>query len=117
MANTFKLKTFEQGATAVNTNIATYTVPASTTTIIIGLTISNITGNSITVDAQIVSTTNDVTTNVSSYIGKDLPIPSGSALAPVGGTQKLVMEAGDLLKVTSSDASSIDCALSVLEVS
>ena len=48
---------------------------------------------------------------------KNAPIPTGSALAPIGGTQKLVMEAGDLLKVSSSDSASIDCALSVLEVS
>ena len=114
MANTFKLKTFEQGATAVNTNIATYTVPASTTTIIIGLTISNITGNSITVDAQIVSTTNDVTTNVSSYIGKDLPIPSGSALDVLAG--KVVLQTGDTIVVQSDTFASVNISMSSMEI-
>ncbi len=114
MANTFKLKTFEQGATAVNTNIATYTVPASTTTIIIGLTISNITGNSITVDAQIVSTTNDVTTNVSSYIGKDLPIPSGSALDVLAG--KVVLQTGDTIVVQSDTLASVNISMSIMEI-
>ena len=114
MANTFKLKTFEQGATAVNTNIATYTVPASTTTIIIGLTISNITGNSITVDAQIVSTTNDVTTKVSSYIGKDLPIPSGSALDVLAG--KVVLQTGDTIVVQSDTLASVNISMSIMEI-
>ena len=114
MANTFKLKTFEQGATAVNTNIATYTVPASTTTIIIGLTISNITGNSITGDAQIVSTTNDVTTNVSSYIGKDLPIPSGSALDVLAG--KVVLQTGDTIVVQSDTLASVNISMSIMEI-
>ena len=114
MANTFKLKTFEEGATAVNTNIATYTVPASTTTIIIGLTISNITGNSITVDAQIVSTTNDVTTNVSSYIGKDLPIPSGSALDVLAG--KVVLQTGDTIVVQSDTLASVNISMSIMEI-
>ena len=114
MANTFKLKTFAQGATAVNTNIATYTVPASTTTIIIGLTISNITGNSITVDAQIVSTTNDVTTNVSSYIGKDLPIPSGSALDVLAG--KVVLQTGDTIVVQSDTLASVNISMSIMEI-
>ena len=114
MANTFKLKTFEQGATAVNTNIATYTVPASTTTIIIGLTISNITVYSITVDAQIVSTTNDVTTNVSSYIGKDLPIPSGSALDVLAG--KVVLQTGDTIVVQSDTLASVNISMSIMEI-
>lgn len=114
MANTFKLKTFEQGATAVNTNISTYTVPAATTTIIIGLTIANITGNSITVDAQVVSTTNDVTTNVSSYIGKDLPIPSGSALDVLAG--KIVLQTGDNIVVQSDTLASVNISMSIMEI-
>ena len=114
MANTFKLKTFEQGATAVNTNISTYTVPASTTTIIIGLTIANITGGSITVDAQIVSTTNDVKTKVSSYIGKDLPIPSGSALDVLAG--KVVLQTGDTIVVQSDTLASVNISMSIMEI-
>jgi len=114
MANTFKLKTFVQGAVAVNTNISTYTVPASRTTIVIGLTISNITTNSITVDAQIVSTTNDVTTNVSSYIGKDLPIPAGSSLDVLAG--KVVLQATDTIVVQSDTLASVNITMSIMEI-
>ena len=40
MANTFRSETFTGGSTAANTDMTVYTVPSSTTTIIIGLTIS-----------------------------------------------------------------------------
>ena len=51
MANTFKLKT----KAGIDASLVTiYTVPANTTTVIIGLTISNIKGSSVTSDAQIV---------------------------------------------------------------
>ena len=75
MANTFRSETFTGGSTAANTDMTVYTVPSSTTTIIIGLTISNLTNNSITVDVKLVSAADD---NI--HIGKNLPIPSGSAL-------------------------------------
>ena len=59
MANTFKSETFTGGATAANTDMTVYTVPSATTTIIIGLTISNLTNNSITVDVKLVSSADD----------------------------------------------------------
>jgi hypothetical protein len=114
MANTFKLKTFVQGAVAVDTNISTYTVPAATTTIIIGLTVANLVSNSITVDVQIVSTTVDVTTNVSSYIGKDLPIPSGSSLDVLAG--KVVLQVGDTIVVQSDTLASVNISMSIMEI-
>ena len=59
MANTFRSETFTGGSTAANTDMTVYTVPSSTTTIIIGLTISNLTNNSITVDVKLVSAADD----------------------------------------------------------
>ena len=43
-------------------------------------------------------------------------IPSGGALVPIGGDQKLVLESGDALKVLSSASSSADVIASVLEI-
>jgi hypothetical protein len=48
-------------------------------------------------------------------MGADIPV--GGALVVVGGDQKVVMEAADLLKVESSAASSADVVVSVLEIS
>ena len=109
MANTFKSITKTGGATAANTDITVYTVPASTTTIIIGLTISNLINTSITVDVKLENADGD---NI--HIGKNLPIPSGSALNALTG--KVVMETGDILKVQSDTANSADIALSIMEV-
>ena len=56
------------------------------------------------------NTTNDIS------LCKNIPIPSGSTVVLVGGDQKLVMETGNLLKVKSSAASSLDVVMSILEI-
>jgi len=108
MANSFKLVT----DTAVGTSAATiYTGPSSTETTIIGLTVANIHTAQIEVDVQLENNDGD---NV--YLIKAAPIPVGSSLVVVGGEQKVVMNASDVLKVTSNTASSADVALSILEI-
>jgi hypothetical protein len=108
MANTFKLVT----DTAVGTSAATvYTCPASTATTVIGLSLANIISTSITADIQVENNDGD---NI--YIVKDAPIPIGGALVAIGGDQKLVLNENDVLKVTASDTSSVDVALSILEI-
>lgn len=112
MANTFKVKTFGGGSTAADTAMTVYTCPASTATTIIGMTVTNISGNQIAVDVQLENNDGD---NV--YLIKDAPVPVGGALVPVGGDQKVVMEASDVIKVTSDTANSADITMSVLEIS
>jgi len=108
MANTFKLIT----DTAVGTSAATvYTCPASTATTVIGLSLANIINNTVTVDIQVDNNDGD---NI--YIVKAAPVPIGSSLVAIGGDQKLVLNESDVLKVTASDASSVDVALSILEI-
>jgi hypothetical protein len=51
------------------------------------------------------------------YLIKAAPVPVGSSLVVVGGEQKVVLNASDVLKVTSNTASSADVALSILEIS
>jgi len=108
MANAFKIKT----DTGVGTSAATiYTCPSSTETTIIGLSIANITSSSINVNVQLENNDGD---NI--YLVKAAPVPVGSSLVVVGGDQKVVMEASDVIKVTSNAASSADVALSILEI-
>ena len=78
---------------------------------IIGMSIANIHTSQIEVDVQLENNDGD---NI--YIVKDAPIPVGSSLVVVGGEQKVVMNASDVLKVTSNVASSADVALSILEI-
>ena len=112
MANAFKTKTFDGSSTNANTDMTIYTCPASTETTIIGMTIANIATSQITVDVKLVNNDGD---NV--FLIKDAPIPVGSALVPIGGDQKIVMEASDILRVQSDTANSADTTLSILEIS
>jgi len=108
MANAFKLVT----DTAVSTSAATvYTCPSATETTIIGLNLANIVTSGVQVDVQIENADGD---NI--YLVKAAPIPIGSSLVAVGGDQKVVLNASDVLKVTSDTASSVDVALSILEI-
>ena len=108
MANAFKLVT----DTGVGTSAATiHTGVSSTETTIIGLTIANIVTSQIEVDVQIENNDGD---NI--YLIKSAPVPVGSSLVVVGGEQKVVLNASDVLKVTSNTSSSADVALSILEI-
>jgi len=108
MANAFKLVT----DTGVGTSAATvHTGAASTETTVIGLSVANIHTSQIEVDVQLENNDGD---NI--YLIKAAPVPVGSSLVVVGGDQKVVMNASDVLKVTSNVASSADVALSILEI-
>ena len=100
MANTFKNYTSTSVGTSATT---TYTVPASTTSVMVGCTISNTTSSEIKIDVQAAG----------AYVVKDAPIPSGSALSVLDG--KIILETTDTVVVTSNTASSADVIVSVLE--
>jgi hypothetical protein len=106
MANTFKRKVL---ANANTTLTAVYTVPSSTTTVIIGCTLSNVTGASITASAQLVTSGDDT------YIVKDIPIPSGSSVEIMAGN-KIVMETTDIFKVNGSATPCVDATMSIMEI-
>lgn len=108
MASTFKSKV----SAGVGTSLATiYTVPASTTATVIGMSVANVTGGTITVDATLVK--GGVT---SVYLVKSVPIPPGSSVVLIGGDQKVVAETTDVIKVISNTAASADVVLSILEL-
>ena len=114
MANTFLRKTsksvgiaasdstwWQVGAsTAGASQTGAYTVAASTTTTVIGFSITNVTSSSVDVDVAIGTTMANVTTDVA--LASSVPIPSGSTLVLFGGDQKLNMVTGDLIKIKSS---------------
>ena len=108
MANTFKLETKKDIGTS---DSAVYTCPGGTATTIIGLNLANKTSSAITADVTLLNNNGD-----SCFLVKDAPIPIGSSLVAVGGDQKVVMNAADIIKVSSSAASSIDVTLSILEI-
>jgi hypothetical protein len=112
MANTFKLKT----KAGVDTSLATvYTVPSSTTTVIIGLTIANVKGASVTADAQIVTASSSGENADDVYVVKDIPLPAGSSVEIMGGN-KIILETGDIVKVKGSTTDAVDAILSIMEI-
>lgn len=107
MANTFK-NYFSKN---VGTSAASvYTCPSATQTTVIGLSVGNTTSSPITCDVYVTSGGTDY------YMIKTATVPVGGALVPIGGDQKLVLEATDVLKVVSSAASSADVICSLLEI-
>ena len=107
MANTFK----NQLQAAVGTSpTAIYTAPVGVSTTVIGMTIANILNTTITANVILTSGGSDY------YMVKMAPIDTGNSLITIGGEQKLVMRANDVLKVSTSNASSADVILSLLEI-
>jgi len=101
MANTFK----NYASASITTQTTVYTAPSATQSTIIGMTVAN---------------TDNATANISvevtvGYVVKGAPVPMGGALVPIGGDQKVVLEAADAIKVTSDQT--VDVLLSVLEIS
>lgn len=92
------------------TAVSVYTCPAATQTTFIGMTIANTSAAAITCDVYITSG------GVDYYVVKTAPVPVGQALVPIGGDQKIVLEAGDIIKVVTSAASSADVIASLLEI-
>ena len=114
MANTFKVKT--NGAMPSSGSAETlYTVPNSTTTIVIGLLLCNIHTTSVTVDVEIESNTSDTETNSNVSVAKGVTLPNGSTLELLTGG-KVVLQATDVLKVNCSVQQKIDATLSILEI-
>lgn len=107
MANVFKLKT---KANIGVTTVGIYTVPSSTMTTVIGLTLANTYGGNLNVTVGI-SRTNADSVNVI----KNVPIPQGSTLEVMQGN-KIIMEANDSITVVSDITSSLDASLSILEM-
>ena len=100
-------------ANSVSNSSATtvYTAPASKTSILLELDLSNKTGSDVTVDVTITDNSNSDT---ASTLGNDLPIPAGGTLKVVEG-QKIVLMAQDAVKVLASAGSAVDAIASVLE--
>ena len=104
MAQNFRRYT----SNAVGTSAATLFTADSFDTVV-GISVSNITLNTIFVDVYINDSVNDI------YLVKDAPIPAGSTLQVLDGGAKFVVQSGDALKVVSDTASSADIWVSTVD--
>ena len=120
MAKTFKQINFAAEPASAGTPYVVYTTATSTTTVIIGLMITNIHTTSVTTEVELVSTTanrggaNNVQ-NGTSFLIKDVTIPTGSSLEILTGG-KIVLEAGDKIQIDCSVADKLSGTLSIMEI-
>lgn len=120
MANDFKRFTKPDVGTSTGASAdAVYSVPAGAgstalESIVIGITLANkhTAGITASVFLDHLDGSNDV------YIVKDATIPAGSSLEVMSGNKLVVQHngsAGDVMRVESSRASSLDATITVLE--
>ena len=112
MANTFKLKTDANVSTSL---AATYTVPSSTTAIVIGCTLANTSAAAITADVQIVTDSSSGENADDVYVIKGEPIPQGGSLEVMSGN-KIVLQTSDALQCLASASNALDVVLSIMEI-
>ena len=120
MANTFKVVNFAADPASAGTAYTIYTVAGSTTTVVLGLILTNIHSSAITAEVELHSDTsnravNNNTANCISILAKDVNIPAGSSLELLSGG-KIVMEATDVLKIDCSVADKLSGTLSIMEI-
>ena len=120
MANTFKVVTFAAEPASAGTAYTMYTVAGSTTTVILGLVLSNIHSSAVTVEVELHSDTanrggaNNVTNGIS-YLVKDVSIPAGGSLELLSGG-KVVLETTDIIKIDCSVTDKVSGTLSIMEI-
>ena len=118
MANTFKVVTFAAEPASAGTPYTVYTTPSSTTTVVIGLILTNIHTTQVTTEVELVSTTSGggrAATNGTSFLVKDAPIPVGSSLELLTGG-KVILETTDAIQIECSVADKISGTLSIMEI-
>jgi len=76
---------------------------------VVGISVANVTASAVNASVFINDGTNDF------YLVKNAPIPSGSALQVLDGGAKVVVQSGDILKVVSDTASSLDTWVSTVD--
>ena len=120
MANTFKTVTFAAEPASAGTPYKMYTVAGSTTTVVLGLILTNLHSSAVTVEVELVSDTanrggaNNVA-NGTSFLVKDVSIPVGSSLELLSGG-KVVLEATDIIRIDCSVTDKISGTLSIMEI-
>ena len=120
MANTFKVVTFAAEPASAGTAYKMYTVAGSTTTVVLGLVLTNIHSSAVTAEVELGSDTgsrggaNNVT-NGTAFLVKDVTIPAGSSLEVLTGG-KVVLETTDYLNIDCSVADKLSGTLSIMEI-
>jgi|TARA_B100001093_G_C26420217_1_gene839470 hypothetical protein len=118
MANTFKVVSHDVMPASAGTPEALYTTPSSTTTVILGMVLSNVHTSQVTVSVKLVSDTSGggrTATNTTTFLLKDAPLPVGSSLEILSGN-KVVLETTDAIQIDCSVADKASVTMSIMEI-
>ena len=118
MANTFKVVSHDVMPASAGTPEDLYTTPGSTTTVVLGLIISNIHTSQVTASVKLVSDTSGggrTATNTTTFLLKNAPVPVGGSLEILSGN-KVVLETTDKLQIDCSVADKVSITLSIMEI-
>ena len=117
MANTFKTISKAGVSNSSSSPTTIYTVPASTTTVVLGILCVNTTSSSVKVSILLESDTANTGggTNQNITLAKDILIPSGSSLEFMAG-QKYIVQATDVIKAYSVSSNSVDISFNYMEI-
>lgn len=111
MPNTFK-SVFVSSVGTTSQNF--YTCPLSTQTVALGLSAANTTSNPTTITFSVSRGTPTATKYNIIY---NANVPVGSSLVVLGGDQKMVLQAGDVVSAQAGATGAIDVTFSILEIS
>ena len=100
MANTFKVITRDVMSATANTDETLYTTQSGSTVVIIGLTLANVHTAQVTATVKLTST---------------IPLPVGSTVEIMAGN-KIILNAGDIIKVACSVADKVSVIMSYMEI-
>lgn len=109
MANRFKRNITNNVGT---TPSAVYVTPLATRATVIGINVANILNQTVKSSIKLL----DGDTGAEGFIVKEVKIGKNTALAAMGGDQKLVLEPGDSLIIINDLDNSTDVIVSVLEI-
>ena len=109
MANTFYRKTLANVGLIANT-VGGYTVGGGVTSVVLGLSICNTSGGAVSASAFIANGAS------LTYLVKSAPVSAGGTLVVIGGDQKIVLQTNDNVKVVSDTVNSLDCVMSIMEI-
>ena len=94
--------------------VAAYTTAGGTTTIMLGMSICNVSDIDQTVDVRF-NNTSGTTDVMKTYLVKDLDIPAESTIELFAG-QKYVLETTDQIWIRASTADTLDVFIGIMEI-
>jgi hypothetical protein len=122
MANTFKVVNFAAEPNSSGTPYVMYEAPSSTTTVVLGLILTNIHSATVTATVRLVSdtgsragATGSLAANGTSILLNAAPVSVGSSLELLAGN-KVILETTDQITVDCSVADKLSGTLSIMEI-